>query len=109
MNDQIAQYDGIRQFVETLMDENGFAGLSEETRGQYLPQFMAEAERRIGLAVLPFLDAAGAEEFKNLVENEKATSEQLFSFWQGKVPNLDTVVKTALQQFATEFRQSVSA
>ncbi len=102
------QFDFLRQYIETLFDENGFEGLNETTRAQFVPQFVAEAERRIGLAVLPLLTPASAETLAGLLKNEKVTAEQLQEFWKTNVPQFETEVKKALQQFAAEFKKTLA-
>ena len=104
------QFDFLRQYIEQLLDDSGaFNSLTEETRGEYIPQFVAEAERRIGLSVLPELDEEGALRFKVLVEDEKTTDEEMQQFWKDAVPNLDAIVQKTLLAFAEEFKQSVQA
>lgn len=98
----------LRQYIEKLIDDSGaFDSLTEETRAEYIPQFMAEAERRIGLSILPHLDEAHAAQFAALVKDEATTDEQLQAFWKSAVPNLDEVVSKTLQAFADEFNQAL--
>ena len=98
-----AQFDFLRSYIEQLLDKHGFETLSEETRAQYVPQFVAEAERRLGIALMPHLDESAAKEFESLLTNEDMTTDQLQSFWQTHVPNFESIVKETLENFAKEF------
>lgn len=103
------QFTFLHQYIERLIDESGaFDSLSEDTRAEFIPQFIAEAERRIGLSVLPRLDEAGAQEFATLVQKEGVTPEELSAFWYAKVPDLDMLMQRTLEEFAAEFKQAVA-
>lgn len=99
---QEQQFDFLRVFIERILDQNGFDNLTEETRAQYIPQFIAEAERRLGLAVMPKLTPETAEELANLLPNKNLTSDQLRDFWYRSVPDFDSMVKQTLDDFAKE-------
>ncbi len=102
------QFDFLRQYIEKLFDDNGFAGLNETTRAQFVPQFVAEAERRVGLAVLPLLTPKSADLLAGLLKNENVTAEQLQEFWKTNVPTFETVVQQTLQQFSDEFKKTLA-
>ena len=99
------QVDFLGQYVNTLFDQEGFAEMTEETRKQMIPQFMAEAERRIGIAVLPELSEESAKEFVKLAEDEDVTPEKINAFLQENVPNFKEVVQKTLKDFTVEFKE----
>jgi hypothetical protein len=102
------QFDLLESFIHTVLDEAGFESLSEATRGQFVPMFVAEAERRLGLALLPLLNDNQAEQLADLANNEKTTAEDLANFWQQNVPNFQTVVEQTLAAFAEEFKKTLA-
>ena len=105
MDQTNTQQDLVEQFVQELLNSDSFKDMTEETRNQYAPQLVAEAERRIGLAVLPTLDEEGAKEFVRIAENEKTNPEEMVQFLQTHVPDMGGVVQKTLQDFAKEFKK----
>ena len=103
------QFDFLESFIHNVLDEAGFENLSEATRNQFVPMFVAEAERRLGLALLPLLTDKQASELADLANNDKTTAEDLANFWQQNVPNFQTVVEETLTAFAEEFKQTLAA
>lgn len=106
-NDQ--QFDFLYLRIQQILDQSGFAHVSEETRDMYLPQFVAEAERRIGLAVMPLLNEDSAKELAELIKNaDTTTPEQMQQFWQTYVPNFPELVDSTLTAYAEEIKQILS-
>ncbi len=106
-NDQ--QFDFLYMRIQQILDASGFETVSEETRDMYLPQFVAEAERRIGLAVMPLLNEQSAKELAELIKNSDTTTpEQMQQFWQTYVPNFPEVVDATLNAYAEELKQILS-
>lgn len=103
------QFDFLQSYVEKLFDAGGFEGLSEETRREYVPQFTAEAQRRLGIAVLPLLSESSATELVTLLGNENTTAQMLQSFWQKAVPNFEAIVDQTLSEFALEFKNVIAS
>lgn len=101
------QFDFLKTFIAELLDGSGFASLSEQTRQQYAPQFQAEAERRLGLALLPRLNEKSAEELAELVSNPNTKPEDLREFWLANIPDFNALVENTLRSFADEFRQAL--
>ena len=109
METQAQQFDFLRAYIEKIIDESGaFDSLSEDTRDEFIPQFVAEAERRIGIAVMPELNEASAKEFTAMLESESTTADQLQTFWQTNVPELDKIVEITLEAFKKEFMETLS-
>lgn len=103
-----SQFDFLYQHIQRILDENGFENLTEETRNQYLPQLVAEAERRLGVAVLPHLTEETAKELMQLVESGNATPEQMQTFWTNNIPDFEALIQKTLGEYAQEIKQIVS-
>ena len=95
----------LEQYVLDALNKFGFSKLSEEDQKTFFTQFMAEAERRIGIAVMPLLNEQSAKEFSRLLEKE-TTPDEWFQFWNEKVPNFMDVVKNTMDKFAEEVSAS---
>lgn len=102
------QFDFLKQFIEHALDEAGFDTLTEETRAQYVPQFVAEAERRIGLALIPQLTEASAKELEQLMKKEELTAEEMRNFWTDNVTDFQGTVTGTLKDFALELKETLS-
>lgn len=103
------QFDFLETYIQRILDENGFEALSEQARAQYVPQFVAEAQRRIGVAVLPMLTEESANALAAIVKDEHVNAEQLRSFWEQHVPDFENIVKQTMDAFAVEMRQTLAA
>jgi len=108
MDQQNTQFDFLYTKVQQILDANGFEDLSEELRDQYLPQLVGEAERRLGAAVLPKLDEAGATKLVELIKDENTTAEMMQEFFDTHVEGYKELVEKTLQDFAEEVKEIVS-
>ena len=107
MNEQTssdAQFDFLRTYIERLLDDNGFAAVKEDVRAQYIPQFVGEAQRRLGLAVLPLLDKNATDALSTLLDDPNVTQESIRVFWTAHVPNFESIVEKTLMDFAEELK-----
>ncbi len=95
--------DFVEQFVRDMLQKSGFGEITEQTEREYIPQLVAEAERRIGLALLPHLDEAGAEEFARIAQSEEPSGQEMFAFMQQHVPNMQQFIQQALEDFSKDF------
>ncbi|MBT3539430.1 hypothetical protein HOF40_01605 [Candidatus Parcubacteria bacterium] len=102
------KFDFLRSFIEKTLEGAGLESLTEETKDQYLPQFVAEAERRVGLALIPELDPSAAGELKKVFELPEPDPEAIRNFWKTHVSNFDEIVKKTLEDFAVELKQTLS-
>ena len=102
------QFDFLESFIHNVLDEAGFEGLSEATRAQFVPMFVAEADRRLGLALLPLLTDEQVKQLADLANNDKTTAENLAQFWQETAPNFQEVVQSTLAAFAEEFKKNLT-
>ena len=103
-----ANFDFLASFIHQLLDDAGFAEMSEEVRKQFVPQFTMEAERRLGLALLPLLKDKQMEELMKITNDKKSTPETYAAFWQKAVPDFQDVVDKTMQGFAAEFKKTLS-
>jgi hypothetical protein len=101
------QFSFLETAIHRMMDEAGFTEMSEETRNQFLPQFVAEAERRIGLAYTAVLDEAGAEAFADLFSGAEVNPEAVQAFLATHVPQYQELANETLNAFAIEFKAAV--
>lgn len=100
--------DFLQDFVLKVLKENGFDKLSQADQAAYLPQFMAEAERRLGLKLTAYLNTeAAVGEFNALLTKETAP-DAWFKFWNAKVPNFNQVVKDTLEEFGKEVKAAIA-
>lgn len=102
------QFDFLESFIHNVLDEAGFEEMTESTRAQFVPMFVAEAERRLGLALLPSLDDNQAKQLADLANDEKTSPEDLAKFWQESVPNFEEIVQGTLDAFAVEFKKTLA-
>ncbi len=105
---QDMQFDFLHQFIQHALDEAGFENLTEQTRAEYVPQFAAEAERRIGLALLPLLSEQSAQELGTMLEQEDLTPEEMRNFWMRSIPNFEQVVQQTLADFSKELKDTLA-
>ena len=91
----------IEQAVLGILSQHGFENLSESDQQAFFPQFVAEAERRLGLAVLPLLDEEAAKEFEKKLHEEES-ADQWYAFWSKYVPNFNELIDDTLEKFGSE-------
>lgn len=103
------QFDFLTEYVLDLLKQNGMEGLTDEQKNVYIPQLLATAEERIGMALLPKLSDEQLKTFSRMVETEGTTPEAWSAFWKGSVPNFEGEVKMVLKQFAEEVRGILTA
>jgi len=103
------QQNLLQVFIEEVLKQNGFGDLSEAARQELLPQYVVEAERRLGLALMPYLDEVAAKELTELAAQADTSPQKLWNFWQSHVPNFDQVIKTELNKFAEEMKLALKA
>lgn len=96
----------LEQFVLDALKANGFDKLSPADQSSFFPQFMAVAEERLGLVLLPKLTSEKAADELNELLQADASPEEWFSFWETNVPDFKDVVKETLENFAVELATS---
>ena len=105
MPEKNQQFDFLHDYIMQVLSACGYNDLSEDLKKEYVPQFVAHAETRIGAALLPFLKEAGAKEMAGLLKNEKAAPDDWANFWAKNVPSYQETVKKTLEDFAVELKQ----
>jgi len=96
------EYSFLDEYISEIIKNSKVGALSEENEKIYLPQLVAQAEVRLGSALMPKLDDKSAEEFTKLLNNEMSTSEEWQAFWRKSVSDFDEVVSKILIDFAEE-------
>jgi hypothetical protein len=99
------QFDFLHDYIMQALSACGYDNLSEELKKEYVPQFVAHAETRIGAALLPSLTESMAKEMAELLKSDKTTPDDWANFWQKNVPNYPEIVKKTLADFAEELKQ----
>lgn len=109
MNTTANQFSFLEQFVLDALRAKGFDKMSPEDQTAMLPQFVAEAERRLGLAAMPALHKEeDVVEFTEMLERSTVTPEEWLAFWHKAVPQFDTLVKKTLDAFVEELNAAVA-
>ena len=102
------KFDFLTAYVEKILADVGFIGISNENKKIFLPQFAAQVQARIGASVMPLLDEEAGEELVQMMEKEVVSENEWLSFWQRYVPNFQEVVDGVLQKFAEEMKMFAS-
>lgn len=105
-----SQLSFLEQYIFDTLKEKGFDKMTPEDQAKMFPQFVIEAERRLGLALAPHIETdASAADFNALMEGGKATNEEWLVFWKKHVPNFDNLVEKTLHAFAQEMQEALVA
>ena len=91
------------QFVGELFDTHGFDAISEEQRNEFIPQFSAQLQQRLGLAAMKRLDADAQKQLDTLLSDDALEAAMLQTFWQQHIPDYEKMVQEELQVFEKEF------
>lgn len=102
-----AKFTFLEEQILAMLDSNGLSNLSEENKKEFLPQLSAEAEYRLGLALMPLLNEQQGAELVKLIDRE-AGPEELSKFWENAVPNLKEIISNTLADFAEECKTILS-
>lgn len=101
MTTQQLQFDFLDGFVEQILRESGFESMTEETRAMFVPQFVAEAEQRLGSALIPMLSADANKKLDELLSSS-LDQESVRNFWISNIENFDDVVAKILEEFRVD-------
>ncbi len=96
-----ANLNPVEQYILETLNQHGFDKLKPEDQKNYLQQFVAEGEKRLGLAVAPYLPEKSNSELNELMESE-STPEQWLKFYQKYVPSYEDLVKSTLDNYIKE-------
>lgn len=89
------------QYLMQVLNQHGFAKLKPDDQKAFFPQFLAEADKRLGIAMMPHITEKMAEEISNLMQKE-TTPDQWYEFWSANVQNFDALVKKTMESYASE-------
>lgn len=89
-------------YLEQLLKAANIASMPEDYKRSYKERLGLEVNRRIGIKVMDELEKEDLQEFEKLLEKEPGP-EEIQKFIFTRVPNLEEVVKKALDDFASEF------
>jgi hypothetical protein len=64
-----AQKNFLESYLLQVLNENGFDKLDDDAKKTFFPQFLAQAEQRLGAALLPLLNEESANKFVELTKN----------------------------------------
>lgn len=108
MQKSAVNFDFLHDYVEEILRQSGFSNLSEETKKEFMPRFVAQAELRLGAALLPLLSEPATKEMAGMIDKQSANSDQWLGFWQKNIKDFDKVVENTLKNFAEEMKQMAS-
>jgi hypothetical protein len=98
--------DPIQSFVEQLFEAAGLNNLPADFKKEYVDRTVLEVNRRIGLALVPHLDEKALKEFGILMDKKVLTPEQTMKYFETNIPDVQTKVQGAMEEFAKEFISS---
>lgn len=98
----------LEQFVLDALMKHGWDKLKPEDQENFFPQFTAEAERRLGVVMVPYITDEAAADMDKMLKEETAP-EAWFDFWQKHVPNFTEIVKKTMDDFASEMSTAINA
>ena len=108
-DDQAVSANFLQEYVLKVLKANGFNDLTEENQKKFLPQFVAEAEKRVGMNLLPKLNEENTKKFVELTKKQDASPEEWWEFWSNNVPDFLEIVKSTLADFAEEVKKILAA
>lgn len=100
-----ANFDFLQNYVEETLRQSGFGNLSEEMKKEFMPRFVAQAELRLGAALLPLLSESSAKEMSKMIDARENNPEEWLKFWQRNIKDFDNVAQKVLKDFAEEIKQ----
>jgi len=105
MSQKNRQFDFLHDYIIQVLADCGYNDLSEDLKRDYVPQFIAHAETRIGAELLPLLKESMAKDMANLLKSDRTAPEEWAKFWAKNVPNYQDIVQKVLTDFAVELKQ----
>jgi len=97
-----------RRKLEAVLNRPELEGMAPAEKAEALSMFLAELERRIGLALLPLLDASSERQFRDLMARE-AESDEIIAFFSVRIPDYRALVGQIVDAFCEECRESLGA
>jgi hypothetical protein len=90
------------------MDELGLSDLPKDKQEELIIKMTEVLLKRIFLETMEKLNDQGKEEYKNLVEGENATPDQMEEFLKSKIGNYDEMVQKVVEEFREEMKAGVT-
>ncbi len=108
MQDTHFSFNFLDGFIHQMFDESGFETMSEDARKQFLPSFVAEAERRLGFAYMNALDETQMKSFATLFEGEEIDQDAVKDFLEQHIPQYIDIAQKVLADFKDEFKKTLA-
>ncbi|MFH1292251.1 MAG: DUF5663 domain-containing protein [bacterium] len=108
MVEEKQQLNFLESYILEVLKQNGFDDLTPENQEEFLPQFVIEAQRRIGATLMPLLEEEKAESMMSMVDNPDTTDEQWWNFWNQAVPNFKETVSKILENYTNDLKKVLS-
>ena len=107
MAQELVQFDYLTVFINKILDDAGMENMAEELRDEFVPKFVAEAYKRLGVVLFPLLNKEQIEAYGKLMERSDVEDSMVFDFWKSALPNFEQLVQETLNQFATELKNNL--
>ncbi|MFA7653490.1 MAG: DUF5663 domain-containing protein [Candidatus Magasanikbacteria bacterium] len=105
----MSEVNFLQAFIEEQLKLAGYDDLSSTVRQELVPQFIVEAQRRLGSAIMPHLSEATAQQLVDFTAKPEVDPEAMWNFWQKNVPNFESIVKDTLNKYAAEMQEALKA
>ena len=106
-NIQSLSKDFLEDFIDNLMEDVGLDSLDEQTKKRFRGQFISQAERRIGIKLMPELSDEDRSELSQKIKKGETDAQQMHEFWSDKVEDYTDLVREALDEFAVEMKEEM--
>jgi len=100
--------DVIQDFITEIILKAGIGDMPEDFKKDYTEKLAVEAQQRLGVMALSYLDEKGLQEFETLMQAPKAPEPKvLLEFFDAKIPDFTQKVTEVLKKFGEEFLAGV--
>ena len=94
--------NNLKQFIEKIIEDAGLANMPEEFKKEYGEKMLLEAEKRIGITALKYLNEDQIKELVTLSEKNPDNPEKIDEFLKKNIKNYEEVISNALRDFAQD-------
>ncbi|MFA6423810.1 MAG: hypothetical protein WCV83_00685 [Candidatus Magasanikbacteria bacterium] len=91
----------LEDLILQALKPKGFDKLSQTDQTVYLAQFVAEADRRLSIGLVPLLSEDGMKEHLSMTQNN-ATPQQWSDFWNKNIEDFPAVISKILADYIKE-------
>ena len=96
--------DPLEHFAYELLRAADLETLPEDAKAEFVGRLMEEAQRRMGIIAVQYLDGAALEEFNAMMAADSPPdSATMQAFFTAKIPDFDAKAQEGLLAFADEF------